>query len=156
MSFQNWHKKFDEFWLEHWKVSKVCTLMDCFWPKYIIFQIKEYRGVIFHDTREWCKIWRKTDSSFQKWHEKFGRFSPQHSKVPKFWLWWVLFIQSKKIYELKIFRELCALTIKNDAKFEVELTCQLKSDMRYLTNFEQSTQKSKKSVLQRSVFYQSI
>ena len=22
---------------------------------------KKYRGVIFHDTREWCKIWRKTN-----------------------------------------------------------------------------------------------
>ena len=59
LSFQNWHKQFDKFWLERWKVSKIYTLMGCFWLKYIMFEIKKYRGVIFHDTREWCKIWRK-------------------------------------------------------------------------------------------------
>ena len=34
------------------------------------------------------------------------------------------------------------MTIKNDAKFEEELTCQLKIDMRNLTNFAPTTQKS--------------
>ena len=29
--------------------------------KYLMFDLKKYRGVIFHDTEEWCKIWRKTD-----------------------------------------------------------------------------------------------
>ena len=36
------------------------------------------------------------------------------------------------------------MTMKNYAKFEEELTCQLKTDMRNLTNFDLSTQKSKK------------
>ena len=35
------------------------------------------------------------------------------------------------------------MTMKNDAKFEEELTC-FKIDMRNLTNFDPSTQKSKK------------
>ena len=61
LSFQNWHKEFDDFWLEHLKILKICILMGCFWPKHIIFKLKKYRGVIFHDTRDWCKIWRKTD-----------------------------------------------------------------------------------------------
>ena len=30
LSFQNWHKEFDESWLDHWKVSKIYTLMGCF------------------------------------------------------------------------------------------------------------------------------
>ena len=34
--------------------------------------------------------------------------------------------------------------MKNDAKFEMGLTCQFKIDMRDLTNFDPSTQKSKK------------
>ena len=34
-----------------------------------------------------------------------------------------------------------------DEKFEKELTCPFKIDMRNLTNFNQSTQKSKKSAL---------
>ena len=39
---------------------------------------------MFHDTEEWCKVWRKTDSWFQKLHEEFGEFSHNHSKVAKF------------------------------------------------------------------------
>ena len=34
------------------------------------------------------------------------------------------------------------MTLINDAKFEVELTCYFKIDMRNLTNFNPSTQKS--------------
>ena len=48
--FQNLHKEFHEFWLEHLKVSNICTLMGCFWPKFIIFELKKYRGVIVHNT----------------------------------------------------------------------------------------------------------
>ena len=36
------------------------------------------------------------------------------------------------------------MTMKTDAKFEEELTCQFKTDMRNLTNFDPSTQKSQK------------
>ena len=41
LSFQNWHKEFDEFWLENSKVSKMYTLVGCFWPKYIMFELKK-------------------------------------------------------------------------------------------------------------------
>ena len=36
------------------------------------------------ETMKWYKVWRKTDSWFQKQHEEFGEFSPNHLKVPKF------------------------------------------------------------------------
>ena len=42
--------------------------------------------------------------------------------------------------------ELCVTTMKN-AKFEIELTCYFKTDMRNLTNFDTSTQKSQKFAL---------
>ena len=63
------------------KVSKIFILMGSFWAKYILFELKKYRGVIFHDIEEWCKIWRKTDLLLGKWHEEFGKFWPEHSKV---------------------------------------------------------------------------
>ena len=25
-------------------------------------------------TEEWCKVWRKTDSQFQKWYEESSKF----------------------------------------------------------------------------------
>ena len=39
------------------------------------------------------------------------------------------------------------MTKKNDTKFEEELTCQFKTDSRYLTNFDPSTRKSQKFTL---------
>ena len=39
------------------------------------------------------------------------------------------------------------MTVKNDSKFEEELTCQFKIDMRNLTNFDPSTRESKKYTL---------
>ena len=49
--------------------------------------------------------------------------------------------------ELKNYRGVCVMTLKNDEKFEEELTCRFKIDMRNLTNFEPSTRKSQKFAL---------
>ena len=116
-------------------------------PKYIMLELKKYRGVIFHDTEEWCKIWRKTDLWFGKWHEEFGKFLPDDWKVSKLGLSWDPFVQNRKCMSLKFTEELCVMTMKNDAKFEEELTCQFKIDMRNLTNFDPSTRKSQKCAL---------
>ena len=62
------------------------------------------------------------------------------------------FIQSRKCMSLKLKGELCVMTMKNDAKFEIELTCHSKIDMRNLTNFNQSTRKSQISFLSKVSF----
>ena len=41
LSVQNWHEEFGEFWLEHLKVSKMCTLMGFFGTNYIMFELKK-------------------------------------------------------------------------------------------------------------------
>ena len=75
LSFENWHKEFNKFWPEHWKVSKNFTLMGSFWAKYILFELQKYRGVgIFHEAEEGYKIWRRIDLSFQNWHKEFDKF----------------------------------------------------------------------------------
>ena len=48
------------------------------------------------------------------------------------------------------------MTMKNDAKIEEELTCQFKTDMRNLTNFDPSTRKLQKFALQQALVDQSI
>ena len=47
----------------------------CLWSKYIMFDLKMHKGVIFDSTEYWCKIWMKIE--FQKWHEEFRKFSPE-------------------------------------------------------------------------------
>ena len=54
---------------------------------------------------------------------------------------------SRKCMSLRFAGELCVQTMKNDAKFQEDLTCQFKIDIRSLTNFEPSTQKSQKCAL---------
>ena len=89
------------------------------------------------------QIWRKTDLWFGKWHDGFGKFSPEHSKVSKLGLWWDPFVQSRKCTSLKLTEELCIMTIKNDTKIEKESTCHFTIDMRNLMNFYPITRKSK-------------
>ena len=48
---------------------------------------------------------------------------------------------------LKFTGEFCVMTVKNEAKFEEELNWQFKIDMRNLTKFDPSTQKSQKFAL---------
>ena len=48
---------------------------------------------------------------------------------------------------LKFTEKLCVMTMKNNGKFEEELTFPFKTDMRNLTNFDSSTQKFKKIAL---------
>ena len=113
-----------EFWSEHSKVSKICTLIGPFHAKYITFDLKKYRGVIFHDREESYKIWRKTDLWFGKWHKEFGKFSPEQTKV-------------SKCFSLESTEELCFMALKIDTKFEEKLTCASKNDV--MTNFHEST-----------------
>ena len=43
---------------------------------------------------------------------------------------------------LKFTGDLCVMTMKNDVRFEQELTGHFKTDVRHLTIFDSSTQKS--------------
>ena len=78
--FQKW-PEFGEFWPEHSKLSKFSLWLVLLWK--VTFDLKKYRGVIFHGTEELRKIWRGIVLSFQSWHEEFDEFSPGHSKVSK-------------------------------------------------------------------------
>ena len=57
---------------------------------------------------------------------------------------------------LKFAEELCVMAIKNNAKYEEELTCHFKTDMRNSTNFDSNTRNSKKNCSLIGSFDQSI
>ena len=48
---------------------------------------------------------------------------------------------------LKFREELCVMTMKNNAKFEEELSCHFKTDMTNLMNFDSNIRKPKKIAL---------
>ena len=55
-----------------------------------------------------------------------------------------------KVYKTSVkkgIEELCLMILKSDAKFEEELTCRFKIDMRNLTNFDLSARKAQKDSL---------
>ena len=112
---------------------------------YIVWATKVQRSYLSWHSRvmqnlkkNWLVAW--------KWHEEFGKFTPEHSKVSKLELWWDPFSQSRKCVTLKFTEQLCVMTMKNDTKIEEELTCRFKIDMRNFTNVDPSTRKSKKFV----------
>ena len=70
------------------------------------------------------------------------KFSPEHLKVSELGLSLDSFIRSKKCISLKFAGELFVMTMIKGAKFEVQLTCRFKIDMKTLMNFDQTTQES--------------
>ena len=70
------------------------------WPKKVQKSYEEeYWSVMQH--------WKKTVLRFGKWHEEFGKYLPEHSKVSKLVLSWDPFIQSRKCVNLKYTDNLC-------------------------------------------------
>ena len=137
-NFVNFHLRIrnsQNFYFQWFLLCKVYKT----WPK------KLQRSYILWHWRV-MQIW-KTGLWFWKWHDKYGRFSPEYLKVSELGIWWDPFIQSRKYSSLNFTEELCVMTMKNDVKFEEELTCRFKIDMRNLTNFDPSTRKSQKSAL---------
>ena len=103
--FQKW-QEFDEFWLEHSKMSKICNLMGSSWPKYIMFELKMYRGnylswrwrMMQNLKENWLVVWKMTWQIWQiftralrsiKVGTMMGSFYPQY-----------------KMYELKIYQRI--------------------------------------------------
>ena len=118
---------------------KMCTLMYYFSRKYIMFEPKKYRGVMFHNTEEWCNIWGGTDLCFEKWHEEFGEFWHETRKSQNLHFNGLLLT---KVFELKNYRGACVMTLKCDAIFKEKLTGCFKNDIRSLFNIHARSCKS--------------
>ena len=99
-----WHEEFDRFWPKHLKVSKIFISMGSFWARYTFFELKKYRGMIFHETEERYKIWRRIDLSFQNWLKEFDKIWPEYSKVSKIFILMGSFWAKYIFFELKKYR----------------------------------------------------
>ena len=79
---------------------KICSLLGSFWPKYIFFELKKYRGVTGHYIEDRWKLWRKNDLWFHKWHEEFGEL---HRSL-KFALWETFLSEVYNVWDKKLQR----------------------------------------------------
>ena len=95
----------------HMKFHRICTLIGSFHWKYIKFHLKKYRGVMSHDTEEWCKIARKNHLLFHNCQE-FGEFWSKHSKISKFCTSVGCFWPNYKMFQLEKYRRVMFNDVK--------------------------------------------
>ena len=80
---------------------KICTLMCYFCRKYIMFEPKEYRGVMCYNTEEWCKIWGGTDCALKNEIRNLANFDSTLESLKmctlmgSFWEKYIMFKQKK-------------------------------------------------------------
>ena len=110
--------------------------MGSFWRKYMMLKLKKYRRVMFHDTEEWCKIWREIDLSFQNWHNKFlQKLTRALERLKNFYFTDFNGLLLNKVHNVWVKenthrKELYLMALKIDVKFEGKLTCAFQNDMR--------------------------
>ena len=78
--------------------------MGWFWPKYIMFQLKKYRGVIFDCTQDCYKAWRKTGLCLQKLTWGIWQIFTRELESLQIATFMASFCLNLKMYELKIYR----------------------------------------------------
>ena len=99
------------FHASSWK-SENLHFHQIFLSKSYKIYVKKYRRVMFPATEERCKVKRKTGSWFQKWHEEFGEFLPNDSKVQKFHFDGLFFSKVYEVWAKKNTEELSFMTLK--------------------------------------------
>ena len=107
--------------------SKNFTSMGYFCPKYMRFELEKYRGVIFHDTEQWCKIWINPDLVVSKMAWRIRWTFITAPKSLKNCTLMHSFCRKHTLFQLENFR---GITLKRVAKFKRKLTCGLKNDIR--------------------------
>ena len=83
------------------KKSKNFISMGYFCPKYMRFELKKYRVVIFHDTEQWCKICLNPNHVVSKMTWWIGWTLIRALKVWKIVHWWGFFSQKYLMFQLE-------------------------------------------------------
>ena len=139
-------QKFPKFVFNNgWPLTKVYNVWAykvqgsyVWWHWRLIQHLKENWLVLLKMTWEIWQIFTRALENL-KFVTLMGSFDPKY-----------------KMYKLKIYSRVTCHDNKNDVKFEEESICQFKIDIRNLTNFDTSTQKSQKFALLWAAFNQSI
>ena len=127
------------------KSLKNFTLMGSFCPMYIRFEPKKYRGFIFRDIEQWCKVLINPDLVVSKIAWEIGWTFIRAIKSLTNCTLMGSFCSMHVMFELENSEEVCVMALMGDAEFKRKLTRGLKSDFRNLVSFHASNQKFEKS-----------
>ena len=122
--------------------SENFTSMGSFWPKYTRFELKRHRGVIFHGTKQWCKIWINLDLVVSKLAWGIGWAFIRALKSLKNCTLMGSFCPKHIMFQLENFRGIMCHALKDDVKFKGKPIRGLKEDIRNLVNFHASSRNS--------------
>ena len=127
----------------HFHFLQLCKVFNV-WPKKVQGRYFSWHWRVMQSLKKnWLVVWKMTwdiSQIFTRALESLKIATVMQSFNPKY----ELNIYRGKSMSLTITEELCVMTNKNNAKFEEELTCHFKIDMKNLTNFDLSTWKSQK------------
>ena len=153
MSYVSWQLRMTQKLKRNWLVALKLTWGT---PQILTQTLESLKKLCFNWVLVTKVVWTtKVQKSYLSWHWRDMQILKKNLLViwKKTWEIWQIFtraLESVKIGTMMgsfCLQELCVMTMKNNAKFEEELTCHFKTDMRNLTNFDSSTRKSKKFAL---------
>ena len=122
-------------------VPRTQNLQKC--AKYITFDLRKYKGVIFYDTGVSYNIWKKLTRGFENDMRNLANFDQNTCKCQN-WDFDRILLSKIENAELKHYRGVMGNDTEEWKKLKDELTCCFKIDIRNLTNFDSSSQKSQK------------
>ena len=83
--------------------SKNFSSMGYFCPKYIRFGLRKFRGIIFHDAQQWCKIWLNPDLVVSNMARGIRWSFIRPPKVWKLVHWWVFLSKAYNVSARKYY-----------------------------------------------------
>ena len=98
LSVQNCYEEFNKLWPEHSKISTICTLMGCFWPKYIMLELRTKSRSIKSLKEDWLALSKMTWEIWQIFVRALESL--------KIGTLMGCFYSKQKIHEFKIYRGL--------------------------------------------------
>ena len=115
LCLKKWHEEPGEFWRNTWN-SQNLHLNGLLLTKVYNAWLKNYWGVMCHDTERWYNIQRKIDCWFEKSNNESCQFWCEQLLVWKCELWWACFVPSLSSFRWKSTEELYLMKLKSDPK----------------------------------------
>ena len=79
-----------------WALEKICVLIGSLRPKYIMFELQKYRGVIFHDTEQYANFEEKLTCGLENNMRNLTNFHQSAWKCQNWDFDWIILSKNLK------------------------------------------------------------